>query len=203
MKHSLVLMAIVIGTLACQGPAGPPGPQGATGNTGRSGSQGVTGSQGRTGSQGATGSTGSQGQTGSQGRTGSQGQPGVSDVQPGPGPGPGPGWVSVREISFDYDKATIRPSEMGKIQEIATYMNDNPSARLGIDGTTDLRRGTNKYNVSLSQQRESNVRDALIRAGVPADKMEIGGFASERAQCSNRTENCSQRDGRVEVLATS
>jgi peptidoglycan-associated lipoprotein len=75
--------------------------------------------------------------------------------------------------------------------------------RLGIDGTTDLRRGTNKYNVSLSSQREANVRDALIRAGVPADKLEIGSFAPERGQCTNRTENCAQRDGRVEVLATS
>jgi outer membrane protein OmpA-like peptidoglycan-associated protein len=198
-----VLMAIAIGALACQGPRGPAGPQGATGMTGKSGSQGVTGSQGRTGSQGVTGSTGSQGMTGSQGRTGAQGQPGVSDPQASQEPGPGPGWVSLRDIRFDYDKASIRSSEMPKIADIAAYLNDNPGARLGIDGTTDLRRGTNKYNVSLSQQREANVRDALIRAGVPADRMEIGSFGAEGGQCSDRTENCAQRDGRVEVLATS
>ncbi len=196
MKHSLVLAAIAIGALACQGPRGPAGPQGPPGLTGRSGSQGVTGSQGRTGSQGVTGS---QGMTGSQGRTGSQGQPGVTDSQPGPGPG----WVSLREIGFDYDKATIRPSEMGKISDIASYVNDNPGVRLGIDGSTDLHRGTNKYNVSLSQKREANVRDALIRAGVPASQMETGGFAAEQAKCNDRTEKCSQREGRVEVLATS
>jgi outer membrane protein OmpA-like peptidoglycan-associated protein len=194
-------MAIAIGALACQGPRGPAGPQGATGMTGRSGSQGVTGSQGPTGSQGITGSTGSQGMTGSQGRTGSQGQAGVPDPQASPGPGPG--WVSLREISFDFDSANIRSSQMGKIADIAAYLNDNPGARLGIDGTTDLRRGTNKYNVALSQQREANVRDALIRAGVPADRMEIGSFAAERGQCIDRTENCATRDGRVEVLATS
>jgi outer membrane protein OmpA-like peptidoglycan-associated protein len=199
MKRSLVLVAIAIGALACQGPRGPAGPQGPTGMTGPSGSQGVTGAQGRTGSQGVTGS---QGMTGSQGSTGSQGQPGVSDSQAA-GPAPGPAWVSLREISFDYDKANIRSSEMKKIADIAAYLNDNPNVRLGIDGTTDLRRGTNKYNVSLSSQREANVRDALIRAGVPADKLEIGSFAPERGQCTNRTENCAQRDGRVEVLATS
>lgn len=198
MKHSLVLMAIAIGALACTGPRGPAGPQGPMGMTGRSGSQGVTGSQGRTGSQGATGS---QGMTGSQGRTGSQGQAGVGDSAPNTGPGPG--WTSLREISFDYDKATIRPSEMGKISDIASYVNENPGVRIGIDGSTDLHRGTNKYNVSLSQQREANVRDALIRAGVPANQMETGGFAAEQAKCTDRTENCAQRDGRVEVLATS
>jgi outer membrane protein OmpA-like peptidoglycan-associated protein len=188
MKRSLVLVAIAIGALACQGPRGPAGPPGPTGMTGQPGSQGVTGAQG---------------QTGSQGMTGSQGQPGVSDSQARPGPGPGSGWVSLREISFDYDKANIRSSEMKKIADIAAYLNDNPGVRLGIDGTTDLRRGVNKYNVSLSQQREANVREALIRAGVPADKMEIGSFATERGACTNRTENCAQRDGRVEVLATS
>ena len=75
-------------------------------------------------------------------------------------------WTSLKDIMFDYDKASIRPSEMSKTSDIATYMNQNPSARLGIDGSTDLLRGTNQYNVAPSQQRISNVRDALIQAGV-------------------------------------
>ena len=72
--------------------------------------------------------------------------------------------------------------------------------RLGIDGSTDLLRGTNQYNVALSQQRVSNVRDALIRAGVPADRIETGGFGVARATCNDPAESCAQRDGRVEVL---
>jgi outer membrane protein OmpA-like peptidoglycan-associated protein len=190
MKRSLVLMAIAIGALACQGPRGPSGP------TGPQGPAGVTG---RSGSQGVTGATGSQGMTGAQGVTGSQGQAGVSD----PGAGPGATWVSLRDIRFEYDNADISSFEMKKITEIATYLNDHPNSRLGIDGTTDLRRGTNNYNVSLSAQREANVRDALIRAGVPANRMEIGTFGTERSQCINRTEDCAKRAGRVEVLATS
>lgn len=76
----------------------------------------------------------------------------------------------------------------------------NPSVRLGIDGSTDLLRGTNQYNVALSQQRVSNVRDALIQAGVSADRMETGGFGVARMKCSDSAESCPQRDGRVEVL---
>jgi outer membrane protein OmpA-like peptidoglycan-associated protein len=176
MKRSLVLMAIALGALACQGQRGPAGPTG------------------------MTGATGSPGMTGSQGNTGAQGQPGTSSAQVAPAPN---AWVSLREIIFEYDKATIPASEMGKITEIASYLNDNPGVRLGIDGTTDLHRGTNRYNVPLSQQREANVRKALIRAGVPESKIEIGSFATERAQCVNPAENCALRDGRVEVLATS
>src|SRR6185437_11199083 len=135
---------------------------------------------------GCAGPAGVQGQTGT---TGSQG-PAASMAR----------WTSLKDIMFDYDKASIRPSEMSKTSDIATYMNQNPSARLGIDGSTDLLRGTNQYNVALSQQRISNVREALIQAGVSTDRMETGGFGVARMKCSDSPEVCSQRDGRVEVL---
>ena len=44
---------------------------------------------------------------------------------------------------------------------------------------------------------------AAVRTGVSADRIETGGFAAERAKCSGSTEQCAQRDGRVEVLARS
>ena len=105
-------------------------------------------------------------------------------------------WTSLKDIMFDYDKTSIRPSEMSKTSDIATYMNQNPSARLGIDGSTDLLRGTNQYNVAPSQQRISNVRDALIQAGVSTDRMETGGFGVARIKCSDSPEVCSQPSGR-------
>ena len=144
MKRSLVLAAITILALACVGPRGETGPQGPTGMTGV---------------QGPTGMTGSQGMTGSPGR---RGAPDVAAA---------PGWVSLREIIFDFDKAEIRPSEMTKITDIASYVSQNPGVRVGIDGSTDLRRGANQYNVALSDQRETNVRDALIHSGVAASRM--------------------------------
>jgi outer membrane protein OmpA-like peptidoglycan-associated protein len=142
--------------------------------------------------------TGAQGPTG---MTGAQGQRGMTESERQRDPVAG--WVSLREIIFDFDDADIRPSEMSKISDIASYVDQNPNVRLGIDGSTDLLRGTNQYNVALSQRRVANVRDALMRTGVSADRIETGGFASERAKCDDSIEQCSQRDGRVEVLARS
>ena len=82
-------------------------------------------------------------------------------------------------------------------------MRQNPSVHLGIDGSTDLLRGTNQYNSGLSQRRMVTVRDALIQAGVSADRIDTGAFAAQRANCNDATERCSQRDGRVEVLVRS
>lgn len=185
-RHGMWLAAFGLFALGCAGPAGMPGPQGQTGMTGPQGPTGMTGAQGQPG------------MTGSQGLTGSQGQPGIAGSRVPVAPVAR--WTPLKDIRFDFDRAEIRPVEMGKVSEIATYMSQNPSVRLGIDGSTDLLRGTNQYNVALSQQRVGNVRDALVRAGVSADRMEMGGFAAQRAKCNDAAESCSQRDGQVEVL---
>jgi len=174
MKHSMVLSAIALFTLACTGPTGP---------------------RGDTGPPGPTGMTGAQGNPG---LTGSKGQPGMT--------APGPvasetGWISLRDIMFDYDRADIRPSEMNKISEVAAYLKQNPSLRVGIDGSTELRSGANRYNVELSKRRTANVRDALIETGVSDDRIETGRFGANRAECNDSTELCAKREGRVEVMA--
>ena len=204
MKRSLLFAAAALFAFACTGPAGMTGPQGPTGMTG---SQGSTGSTGMTGSQGSTGMTGSQGSTG---MTGSQGLAGVTGAQGPAGMAgarspavAGPGWASLRDFTFDYDRTDIRSAELNQPSEIAAYARQNPSVRLGIDGSTDLLRGTNQYNAGLSQRRIAIVRDALIQAGVSADRIETGTFAAQRAGCNDSIERCAQRDGRVEVLVRS
>ena len=186
MKRTLALSVIAGFALACVGPRGPTGPQGPTGMTGMTGEQGPAGMTGSTGQRGMTGSTGQAGYSAPQAQ-----------------PATLAGWVSLRDIFFEYDKADVRASEMSKISDIAAYANQNPTVRIGVDGSTDLLRGTNRYNTALSERRITNVRDALLRAGVSADRIETGGFAAERARCNDSTERCSQRDGRVEVLAHS
>jgi len=188
------LCAGVLLTVGCTGPAGPAGMTGAQGSTGMTG---VQGSPGMTGAQGSTGMTGVQG---SAGMTGVQGPAGITGAQGAPASTlSGLRWMSLKDIMFDYDRSDIRYSESRKPAEVAAYMSQNPSVRLGIDGYTDSR-GTSQYNVPLSQRRVTTVRDALIQAGVPADRIETGTFGTDRPMCNPSTEQCSQRDGRVEVL---
>ena len=202
----LPLCAGVLVAVGCTGPAGPmgaPGMQGQVGMTGAQGSSGLTGVQGSPGLTGAQGSAGMTGMQGSAGMTGMQGPAGLTGAQgvsaPSPSPLPASPWTSLRDIMFDFDKADIRYSEARKPGEIAAYVNQNPSVRLGIDGYTDSR-GTSQYNLPLSQRRVATVRDALIQAGVPADRIETGTFGTDRPMCNPSIEQCSPRDGRVEVL---
>lgn len=96
---------------------------------------------------------------------------------------------------FDYNRAEIRTTGLSKIADIAVYTNQNPSALDGPSARDEpVQRGHE------SQQRVGTGRDALIRAGVSADRIETGGFGAERTKCNEATEPCSQRDGRVEVM---
>ncbi len=185
----LPLCAGVLVAVACTGPAGPAGPTGMTGRTGAQGSTGMTGVQGSTG---MTGVQGSAGIAGVQGPAGNQGAPASS-------PQPGVRWTLVKEFMFDYDRSDIRNSESRKPAEVAAYMSQNPSVRLGLAGYTNTQ-STDQYNLPLSQRRVATVRDALIQAGVPADRIETGTFGTDRFMCNSSTEQCSQREGRVEVL---
>jgi peptidoglycan-associated lipoprotein len=160
---------------------GPPGPAGVAG---------PAGPQGPPGPAGPAGSAGTAGVQGAPGSAGAQGAPGAMLR-----------WTSFKDILFDFDKSDLRANETSKVSEIATYMERNPSVKVGIDGHTDPR-GTDKYNQALSERRVVVIRDALLRAGVPTDKIHTGAFGKARPICGNPSEACWQRDRRVEVLIT-
>jgi outer membrane protein OmpA-like peptidoglycan-associated protein len=128
---------------------------------------------------------------------GPAGPAGIAGVQGAPGAAAA--WTSFKNFLFDFDKSDIRANDMSEVSDIAAYVKQNPSTKVGIDGHTDPR-GTDKYNQALSERRVNAIRDALIKAGVPADKILTGAFGESRLICNQSTEECWQRDRRVEVL---
>lgn len=112
------------------------------------------------------------------GETGAQGRVGVVAR-----------WTSYREFWFPYGSADFQDSQNSKLTEIATYMKNNPSLEIGIDGSMDPR-GTDPRDQDLSDRRVGSVRNALITAGVPANRIRVGNFGDSDLR----------RDRRVEVL---
>lgn len=93
-------------------------------------------------------------------------------------------WTSYRDFRFESNQAELPSSQMNRVSEIATYLKANPSLNAGIDGSMEPR------NLDLSDQRVGTVRDALIKAGVPASRIQAGTFGDTRLP----------RDGRVVVF---
>jgi len=165
-----------------QGYTGYTGVQGATlvgptGRTGYTGAAGVQGGTGWTGQQGiATG--GVAGNVGPSGMQGPQGVTGPIGAQGGVGMIVG--WTAYREFYFDPLAASIRPTDMGRASEIAAYLVQNPSLDVAIDGSGD----------ELSSRRSASVRSALMQAGVPSNRIQMGAFVTP-----DRRHN-----GQIEVL---
>jgi len=108
-------------------------------------------------------------------------------------------WTSFRDILFDYDKSNIRASETGKITEIIDFMKANPNMQTGLDGFADPR-GTNTYNMKLSERRVKAVKDAVVAGGISADRIRTIAQGEANRNCMEMTEDCFQRNRRVEVL---
>jgi peptidoglycan-associated lipoprotein len=148
------------------------------------------GGVGMAGGIGATGPMGPAGPAGAQGPAGPAGAQTAAAAKQ---------WSSFRDFLFDFDKSAIRSNETSHVSDIAAYLKQNPSARVGIDGHADPR-GTDPYNQGLSERRVNAIRDALVNAGVSTGKIHTGAFGETQPKCNESTEGCWQRDRRVEVL---
>ena len=54
-------------------------------------------------------------------------------------------------------------------------MDNNPSLTIGLDGSMDPR-GTDPRSQDLSNRRVNAIHDALVGAGVPASRIQVGAF---------------------------
>jgi outer membrane protein OmpA-like peptidoglycan-associated protein len=104
-------------------------------------------------------------------------------------------------IHFDFDKATIRNTSRGLLDEIAMAMNNNPLWTLQITGHTDSI-GEASYNQKLSQQRANAINSALVKRGVAADRLTTAGAGASDPVASNKTLQGRAQNRRVVLRRT-
>jgi len=80
-------------------------------------------------------------------------------------------------VYFAYDSFEVSGEEQSKVQQVASAMK-SASGKLIIAGFTDDR-GTEEYNRGLGERRALAVRQALISAGMPADRIQTVSFGME------------------------
>jgi peptidoglycan-associated lipoprotein len=81
-----------------------------------------------------------------------------------------PTFFSANTVYFEFDRATIKPSETSKIESVAKHLQSNPTHAVQIEGHCD-ERGTEQYNLSLGERRALSVREYLVTAGIQADRV--------------------------------
>lgn len=105
--------------------------------------------------------------------------------------------VVLKNIFFDYDKATLRSESVAELNRLKRIMNDNPTMKIEIGGHTDSR-GADDYNNRLSKDRAQSVVNYLIENGISAERMTYKGYGKAQPVATNDTPEGRQENRRVE-----
>jgi outer membrane protein OmpA-like peptidoglycan-associated protein len=106
--------------------------------------------------------------------------------------------TSDERVLFDTGKSEIKPDGSIYIERIATVLKTKTQAQAVIEGHTDDVGGA-QLNQQLSVRRANAVRDALIKQGVPAARMQAQGFGLTRPVADNKTPEGRQTNRRTEI----
>ena len=105
--------------------------------------------------------------------------------------------IILKNIFFDFDKATLRPESTNELERLTKLLNDVPTLKIEISGHTDSK-GADEYNKSLSNNRAKAVLDYLVKAGISAGRLTSVGFGEEQPIATNDTDEGRQLNRRTE-----
>ena len=86
--------------------------------------------------------------------------------------------VRMASLLFDSEQTQPRAGQEMQVANIVAFAQDNPQARILIEGYADDRTGSPDYNLRLSRQRANAVRDLLVEAGIAPARLEVVGHGS-------------------------
>ncbi|MDH4036970.1 MAG: OmpA family protein [Candidatus Krumholzibacteria bacterium] len=107
--------------------------------------------------------------------------------------------VSLADILFDFNKATLKRDVEFNLVKIATILNQFGEMKIVIEGHTDSI-GTEEYNLQLSQRRAQAVHDFLVSQDVAPDRLTAEGFGESRPVADNDTDEGRQKNRRVDLV---
>ncbi|EIJ37435.1 outer membrane protein/peptidoglycan-associated (lipo)protein [Galbibacter orientalis DSM 19592] len=103
--------------------------------------------------------------------------------------------IDVDPIYFEYNKADITPQAQVALEKVLYVMKEFPTLHIMIESHTDSR-GSDSYNMSLSNSRAEHTKRYIIANGIEANRIEgARGFGESKLKnkCSNGV-SCSEEE---------
>jgi len=101
-------------------------------------------------------------------------------------------------ITFDFDRYDLKPEFRPVLDNLASTLNEYNQTRIEVVGHTDSK-GSDAYNMTLSQNRANSVAGYLGSRGVASSRMIVSGAGESRPIASNDTEAGRAQNRRVEI----
>jgi outer membrane protein OmpA-like peptidoglycan-associated protein/tetratricopeptide (TPR) repeat protein len=108
--------------------------------------------------------------------------------------------VVLENIYYDFNEAFIREDAKPTLNELATRLELNPEIRIELSSHTDCR-GSDPFNMDLSQRRAQSAVDYLVSKGISEDRLIAQGYGETQPAndcvCSRCTEDEHQENRRT------
>jgi peptidoglycan-associated lipoprotein len=105
----------------------------------------------------------------------------------------------IKDVYFDYDKSAIRADQQASLQADARFLSQHSGISFTIEGHCD-ERGSTEYNLALGDQRAAAVKNALVSAGISADRIKTISYGKEKPFCMESNEPCWQQNRRGHLV---
>ncbi len=105
--------------------------------------------------------------------------------------------IILKNIFFDFDKTTLRPTSTAELDRLTKMLNDIPTLKIEISGHTD-NIGSDEYNENLSEGRAKAVVDYLINRGIDPERLRFAGYGESQPIETNDTKEGRQLNRRTE-----
>ncbi|WP_304235057.1 OmpA family protein [Jiulongibacter sediminis] len=104
----------------------------------------------------------------------------------------------LENIYYDLDKADIRPDAAVELDKLVQILLDNPKLKIELGSHTDVR-GTDMYNLRLSQRRAESAIEYIISRGIERSRLVAQGYGERELIIDNaKTEEEHQVNRRTE-----
>jgi outer membrane protein OmpA-like peptidoglycan-associated protein len=107
--------------------------------------------------------------------------------------------LTLGDVLFDTGKSQILRAGTDNLAKLAEFFSRNPEATASIEGYTDSV-GSDATNLSLSERRAGAVQSALLKMGVPSDRLATHAYGEENPVASNDSAAGRQLNRRVEIV---
>jgi len=108
------------------------------------------------------------------------------------------GFVDIYGIYFDTGKSKVKPEGYPVVDQIVTYLKENPKTRLVVEGHTD-NTGSAEKNQVLSENRAKSIKAELVKRGIEESRLETKGYGSTKPIGDNKTKEGRTQNRRVTI----
>lgn len=101
-------------------------------------------------------------------------------------------------LNFAFDSAELASNVDETLAAALAFISNYPEARFEIIGHTDAK-GSDAYNMALSQRRAEALKERLVALGVSSASLDVSGYGESKPVATNDTEAGRARNRRVEL----